>query len=570
MKFNNNFFKETSSLAKVFSFVMFVIYAVFLVLLICRSFLSVELTDEVHGIASIYNIFIGKVPFMTSWDYHTGWCLEVPLFTLYALIYPDLEGIILFFRLVYIVFSGANLAVITYILQKRFHNKNICFFIFPSLFYVSFSMFHISYNSFTVNMLLLISTLLFIEGKKLSYFVSGILMCIACITYPTLVILAIFMAVYILFTGGRGGLCYQKTAYYILGGVITAAIFFLWIFSKGSIELFVSALNGMLTSPHEKTKGAINVTFLTEVFYKRIQVYITHISVKFLGIYFICLVAISLIRKKEKVFWNIFLLFAFLIANTCVSVNMIGYLMAGDFAALILFVCFLGKRFWKKYLLFFIMLFSYILTYCVTSDNRDIFAAFISAGQMIFFIIGLILSDQEIMPHKYIAILTMTVLSLSGLMCVYDYVYGDKPIKELTVQVEEGIYKGLYTEQGRKQFVEKAERMLKEEINKEDQICTVTCAPWAYLMANANICSPQTWDPQFLYKGYTSATPLLDYFEIMEEIPDVLIATDMDVKDFYENSKYEVNEFINRNYELYHREEIEGVTIYLWRKTESA
>ncbi len=122
------------------------IYVVFFWLLLYRSFLSVELTDEIHGIASIYNIYKGQTPFMTSWDYHTGWCLEVPLFALYALVCPDLEGIVLFFRLAYIVFVGANLTLITYLMQKHFHNKDISFYIFPALFYVSFSGFQISYN----------------------------------------------------------------------------------------------------------------------------------------------------------------------------------------------------------------------------------------------------------------------------------------------------------------------------------------------------------------------------------------------------------------------------------------
>ena len=45
-----------------------ILYAILFLALLYRSFLSVELTDEVHGIASIYNIYLGKKRFMTSWD----------------------------------------------------------------------------------------------------------------------------------------------------------------------------------------------------------------------------------------------------------------------------------------------------------------------------------------------------------------------------------------------------------------------------------------------------------------------------------------------------------------------
>lgn len=78
-----------------------ILYGILFLALLYRSFLSVELTDEVHGIASIYNIYLGKKPFMTSWDYHTGWCLLAPLFSLFHMVSPEFEGIVLFFRIVY-------------------------------------------------------------------------------------------------------------------------------------------------------------------------------------------------------------------------------------------------------------------------------------------------------------------------------------------------------------------------------------------------------------------------------------------------------------------------------------
>lgn len=540
------------------------VYTIFFLFLLGRSFLSVELTDEIHGIASIYNIYKGQTPFMTSWDYHTGWCLEAPLIAFYSFVYPELEGIVLFFRLAYIVFVVANLTLITYLMQKQFHNKNICFYIFPTLFYVAFSQFIINYNSFTLNILLLVSTLLFVKEKGQSCcFASGILMGLVCISYPTFVILAVFLAVFILLVDG-GEVQYRKTIWYILGGMITVCIFFLWLFSKGSYELLLSGLSGMLSSPHEIGKGGINASFLIKVFYEPIRIYLTTINAKFLGLYMIFFTIIAL-KVKNKIL-NSFILVAFLVVNIYVSISSIGYLIAGDFAAFIIFIVFSDKRVWRKYLVFWVVVISFILTYCFTSDNCSIITAFIAVGQMIFFLIGLIFSDQEIVPHKGAAMLAMMVLSVSGLLYAYTYVYRDEPVKELTIRVEEGIYKGLYTTQGRKQFVEKAEDMLREEINKEDKICVVTRAPMVYLMANADICAPQTWDAQFLCQGYTSAAPLLDYFEVIKEVPDVLVATNMDVSDFYNNPKYEINEFINRNYELYHEEEIEGISFYLWRR----
>lgn len=54
-----------------FSFILLII----IVALFWRIRFSVEMTDEIHGIAGTINIIQGKRPFSTSWDFHTGWCL---------------------------------------------------------------------------------------------------------------------------------------------------------------------------------------------------------------------------------------------------------------------------------------------------------------------------------------------------------------------------------------------------------------------------------------------------------------------------------------------------------------
>ena len=108
-----------------------ILYAILFLALLYRSFLSVELTDEVHGIASIYNIYLGKKPFMTSWDYHTGWCLLAPLFSLFHMVSPEFEGIVLFFRIVYLLFTVVCAGIISWMLYRKEQNPWIWYFVFP-------------------------------------------------------------------------------------------------------------------------------------------------------------------------------------------------------------------------------------------------------------------------------------------------------------------------------------------------------------------------------------------------------------------------------------------------------
>ena len=145
---------------------LMIIYSSFLVFLLHRLVLSVELTDEIHGIASIYNIYLGNVPFMTSWDYHTGWCLLTPLFRLFHKVSPNLEGCVLFFRCTYIIFAFLVSVIIAWLLYRKTLHKNLFFLATTSVFYVSASIFQINYNSFTVFVMLLVAVMFYVSDQK--------------------------------------------------------------------------------------------------------------------------------------------------------------------------------------------------------------------------------------------------------------------------------------------------------------------------------------------------------------------------------------------------------------------
>ena len=133
-------------------------------------------------------------------------------------------------------------------------------------------------------------------------------------------------------------------------------------------------------------------------------------------------------------------------------------------------------------------------------------------------------------------------------------------------RVESGIYKGLYTTESRKQMVEQVEQEIDSVITENETVCVVTRAPMIYLMAKANICAPQTWDAQFLYRGNISAEPLLSYFEAVNQIPDVLVATSLDIPDFINQEQYEIQKFIKEYYSLYYDNQIESLDIWVWKR----
>lgn len=550
-------------------------YSVSFVLFVLRSFYSVELTDEIHGIASIYNIYQGKVPFMTSWDYHTGWCLLTPLFWIYQKIVPDLEGIVLYFRLLYIVFVIVYMVMINLLLKKKWKDQRVWYVTLPAFFYVSASMFTINYNSFVVYNFILAAVLLYtsVPDKKehFRYLMLGIILGACCITYPTAAFFAVFLAGEVI-AANRKGVWKSKVCWYILGGLVTAAAFLVWIFSKGSAALFLEAVRGMLASPHEQSKGTVDLIFLHDVFYIPVKYYFRRMfSFVILG-YGTLLFAFwglcdkGIIRREffERMAFGTFILF--LCGNAYLHRTSYNDMVTGMAIGGFLFVLFMRPELFKKYLIFELFFLAYTITYAFTSDNRNILTAVSFAGPILYFVLSIYVGFGMEDKKRTAGIVLSVLLTLSSLINMYCCIYRDRPVRELTARVEYGIYHGLYTTPERKRLVEELERELEENICQDETICAVTRAPSVYMMSKAKICAPQTWDAQFLARGYTSAEPLLSYFRAIGEIPDVLVAATWDVSDFYENPKYEINAFIDEHYELYDTNMAEGVQIWIWRK----
>ncbi len=548
-----------------------ILYIILFSLFLKRIQFSVELTDEVHGIASIYNIYQGKVPFVTSWDYHTGWCILSPIFSAFCRFSPNMEGIMLFFRYVYVIFSCVCIAIVAFLLYKKTLDKDLCLLTISGIFWVSSSFFQVNYNSFTIYILLIVTVLLHTSKKEereiLRYFVMGGLMSLVCISYPTFIVGAVFLTLPIAIRNHERRERH-KIIYYMLGGCVAASFFLVYILYNGSFAMLCKGLEEMLLSPHEASKGTIGIQFIKDTFLSPLKSFFLRKFTVVLMLYVLLEVVIGVWQGTG---WKLINAIAFIIYSI-INLHYVhqtnGYVIFGDLIGLIIFTIIADRKEVKRYWLWWIVLLLFILIYSLTSDNKNILFSFELIGPFIFVLAILIVHDICFSDYRYIGFIFALVLAVSGICHEYMYVYRDEPIKELNVKVEKGIYKGLYTTESRKNFVESLEDTVSEYVSETDRICTVTRMPAVYLMSKAQICAPQTWDAQFLTRGYTSARPLLEYFRVFDIVPDILVASDMEISDFYNNPRYEINTFISENYELYYSSEIEGNTIWLWRRND--
>lgn len=546
------------------------IYLILFLLLCIRLFLSVELTDETYYVASTYNIYLGQKPFITSWDPRGGYCFLVPLFAIFQLFSPNYEGIILFFRVIYLIFVMGCAGWISWLFYKRNGDMAIILFIFPMICFVPFSLFQVSYNSVLSFLLAVIAAMLVTSEEKQSepfrYFGIGILMSIACITYPTLVITAILLTVWIGFCN-RHGRWKTKVICYVIGGILSAVLFLVWIFMDGSLQLFWKAIHGILYSPHEITKGPLDETFLIQTFYVPIKAFFLS-RLGYIAVFYLLLqTVLGLFRRDKRQLWSKWIFMIFLLVNGWFNRGILRHGILGIGIALM--GLYLSERhLHKKYVSLYVLFIACVLTYCFTSDNRNVLMALDMAAPFLCFIAGMEVWETFAYKKFYLAVACMVLLAATGIVQVYSYVYRDAVVEQLNNKVEFGIYKGLYTTETRKKMVQELELELEKLIERDETVCTVTRAPMVYLMAKAQICAPQVWDAQYLARGYTSAEPLLSYFQAVGKVPDILVATSDSVPDFMDNKAYEIHELIDVMYQLYYEGEFEGIEIYLWRRKE--
>lgn len=550
-------------------------YTIFNVILSCiiicsliyRVFYSVELTDEVSGIAEIYNHSFGKKPFIDVWDYHIGWFLYVPFFNIFRLISPQLEGIVLYFRIIYLVLAF-SIGYITY----RISSRNIPLLaVLGCLGYVSFSIPNMGYWSVISFLFILEFGVLYAYKLKQALYlciIAGLISGLACLFYPTVSIMVLLISPVV------WKLSKQKSELamllYVFGVAVVGITFFIWLLSgaKGSINALMTGIKVMLLSPHELSKGTIDFDFLKLTFYNRLSRFYTLPRTIIWIIFFLINVVDVFINSEHEnkakhglIGWTVFIIVAWtqiITDNYVPAILRGGYICYTVLISAILFTVSQWRNVKHISILPIGIAIAWVLTCCFTSDNKNIFAAMDTAGNLIMFsacFVGTTMkintanndNDQTGMTWHN-ALIPLSVLALS-IMCFYGYVYRDAPVSQLHSCVETGIYKGLYTTKDRAEYVKKLEGSLKKIAYEDETVFLASNMPCIYLMLERRPLCPQTWDAQFLYRGYTSAAPVLSYFNCIGEKPSIVIANNYLFPKLFDNKSIEIWDFIGRYYD---------------------
>lgn len=546
--------------------VLYIVILLSIILYLIRPFFTVEITDEAFAIAEMYNYAQGNVPLMDVWSLALGLWWLTPLLKLYVYVNGNLEGIVLYYRLLYVVGGILLVGITYYCLTKK---SEICrnmpiYVLFPISLYIPFSICSWSYNSFLGYSHYIAAVLLFVLSKDKrqydKYMFLGLVMGVGCCGYPPMLISSLLLAVVIYW---RGRIFYGKNQaiVYLLGGMLVGCFFLGYVFYYGSMDQLQQTLISVFNSPHEEGKNIGVLKFLSIVFIKPFYYY------KLIPIYSLIALGVVWYRWQKKSFckykWGL-IFSAWTYSYTIhpmypsliilITIMVLYYRENGDIV---------GPNIGVSWFVFLLGTF----VYCIASDNMNIITAVGTMGIVAIFlsVIYWWILYQKGKLSKLIFSYGISILCLV-ILSSYFYVYRDVHPWQVETKVEQGIYKGLYTTMERKEYVTNVEKIIKDNIDTSDKICTICRAPYVYLMAEANCFTPYTWDAQFLARGKKSAKPLTAFFESKHDIPDVLIGVSGNGYN-YPDDTLEINHFIHiNNYHMIANEKISNSHIWIWRR----
>lgn len=524
---------------------------------------GIDFTDESWYVAEPYAVAqMGMVPFVNNVTQTPGFTIPLALlFRLFVLLTNGTDGIVLFSRVIFVVFSFL-IAVITVRIVNKHTTIKMPIIVIPVL-AVSpcvYSLFDINYNTIGLIYFPLILAIVFSDfggGKKQSLFygiIAGILAVRATIGTPLIIAGLAVIFIY---------LCLIKKGNTIKGILIGCILSCLLIFGFVMIRF-----------------GEESLKMWFQMFFSQSYFEIEGKSSKRLNIISILLLAFSMIASlfgfffasvlKKKNDKNTQMVFnaeplATIIILVSVAISMFRRDPASKIIALLtwplpLLLAIFSKT--KKYISALVISLAYFSIFILASIT-DIYGINFSRGYWLVYPLILLLciflttneSDyySNCVLGRVFRISVLSALVLVGaykIGCSYSFVYRDDSISSLSTVIEEGIWKGIRTTKTRAKSVIELENFLQSTTSSEDGILCLDWASFGYLMSNGEICSPTTLDASSYSYNTNDPNPYYDYFYGEKKVPTKIIYIDFgrDESLSIDNGAWSFNSFVRDYY----------------------
>lgn len=553
-------------------FQVFILVLAFIAILF-RVQRGVDFTDEPWYVAEPFLVAKGEmIPYVNSWTPAPGFTL--PLAALYK-IYISLrgtEGIMLFSRVLYLVWSFILSLLTVLILRHSISRKFPIITALPLL--ITTALFDISYNSIGLNYLPLFLAIVYSLWNETSRraisggIISGVIAARMIIGTPC-VMLAVFLSLLLL-------VLFKKTRLFlgiVLGGFLSAILVIGWCCFRGGFSAFLYGMRAWLLDDYY-FKIQPRHTFEEDIrflFRYMVPAYL------FFAIVFIFRLLFS---KNNKAFSfslavliSLFLAFAWKYYPGYSSGLPVGFIRFTWFQSFCFFF-FKKKEQNKIYLLAANILFVSVYLF---SSFANVYG--FGIGRDYWLIVPMVLtclSLLELAPWEFLSgfcfilpsksreercvffqtlvyrcfsILMILVFILQYKSAV-KYVYRDEALPELTAKVESGIWKSCYTTRERAGSIIELESYIRSCTGETDTVFFKDWASFGYLMSESKACTCTVLDPTPYLYGCDEPRNLFDYYKQVNTVPDhiIYIASNPDAVLSIEDPEWSYNAFVTLFY----------------------
>lgn len=489
-------------------------------ILFWRCFYSVNTTDEAYYIGTVYRLWFGDGMLCDEWNPTQQMCSFwlYPFYVLFRLILGSNEGMILAFRLLYIVFQ---LFISGYLYGKL--KKFGYISILPIFFYLLSTAFNInslSYNTMANSALAaLLVTLGMMEkpdwkngiwcGIFASIVVMGnpyavfayILYGIACVAV-TLIFKKLKKDVPVALQFGT----FFKMSLTAAGVLVVFLIFTFW---HATLERIMNNLPYIVGDQEHVQRWNV-----------KISDYFRYFREHYFGAVLVPLVVSgsALFDKKRVEHGALYMILSVLATLP----YMIYHGLISDYVPVNLVtvpICFLGlpafvvskKPLRKVFYIWYLpaMVYPFIVQITSNTGPLAVSAGFVTAGAASVLLAAAWAGEQEGSLLKNVVHGVILLQLIMMLFLRITYVWADAPLSELTTKVERGAAKGLYTTELTAGYYEEMYDDIDAlNMTEEDGFLVVGSEPLLYLYADRQVASYSTW------QVYTNETRLYRYYEI--------------------------------------------------------
>lgn len=241
------------------------------IFILAKAFITtqISLTDEAHYVATAYRFFKGDAVLVDDWSpEQMNGVLLLPFIYLFKVFWASTEGIMLYFRLIYL-FIKLLIFIFAWYRLEKYGRYGAYGFFGALLFYLvtPFNIENLSYNTIPLMMVFLIGTIILTSrNRKYDYILCGIALAIAVLAQPYVILLYFFGLMGCLIYsvvkcrgGNKNFEIWKDFGWLTIGAALIALIFSVFVFSRTNINSIANNIGFILNEPDHGVTGQTGI-----------------------------------------------------------------------------------------------------------------------------------------------------------------------------------------------------------------------------------------------------------------------------------------------------------------------